>query len=77
MLAVDTCTPSKLADVLMLFNYIQEVPSSNFGWDTDYPDGVFMVFLSPSSQRPEQYLKLGHAYFQYPFQFIIHCHSII
>jgi hypothetical protein len=51
MLAVDTCTPSKLAEVVTLFNCIQEVPSLNFSWNINYPDGDFYCF--PLSLHPK------------------------
>jgi len=38
-------TLSKVAEVVVLLTYIQEVPFSNLGQDTDYPDGLFFVIL--------------------------------
>jgi hypothetical protein len=32
--------------------YIREVPFSNLGMETDYPDRFLVVFLSPSMRMP-------------------------
>jgi hypothetical protein len=44
MFGDDICTPSKLADVVTLFNYIKEGPISHFSWNTDYLNRVFYGF---------------------------------
>jgi hypothetical protein len=47
---------------------------SNLGRDIDYPNwGDLVVFLSPSSQMPRQYINLGHdCFLPHIFQVIIH-----
>jgi hypothetical protein len=46
---------------------IREVQGSNLGPETG-ADRHIVIFLSPSSQIPEQYLKLGHDRFHpHPF----------
>jgi hypothetical protein len=49
------------------------VPSSNPERNTDYPVwGVFVIFLSLSSQMPGYYLEIGHdSLLLYAFRFII------
>jgi hypothetical protein len=42
-------TLRKMAEVVMLLTYIQELTSSNLGQDTHYPE-VSVVFLNPSQQ---------------------------
>lgn len=39
---------------------IPEVLGSHFGPKTDYPDGYFVIFLSPLRQMWRQYHKVGH-----------------
>jgi hypothetical protein len=53
---------------------IQQVPRSNLGPETGYPDLRFIVvFFDPSRQMSGYYLKLGHDRFHpHPFRFIVH-----
>jgi hypothetical protein len=44
------------------FLHIWEVPHSNLGRESGYPDRVFEVFVSPSRQISEQNLKLAHGH---------------
>jgi hypothetical protein len=45
---------------------------SNLGLQTGYLDVFFVIFLSPSMQRPGHYLKLGHGRFIPYFPVIIY-----
>jgi hypothetical protein len=52
---------------------IRDIPGSNHGPETGYPDRVFVVFLEPSRQMRHSTLKLGHDHFVPNLsQFIIH-----
>jgi hypothetical protein len=46
--------PSELSEAVTLRTFILEV----VGWNADYPDCGFMVFLSHSRRMPE-YLEIG------------------
>jgi hypothetical protein len=48
----ETVTPIKLVQEVILLTYIREVPSSNLGKDTDYPDWIFVILLSLSLRMP-------------------------
>jgi hypothetical protein len=48
-------TSSKLTKAGRLLLYIRELPSSTLARDTDYSE-VFVVFLSPSSHMPWEFL---------------------
>jgi hypothetical protein len=57
---------------LILLLHIREVPGSNLGPETDYPDG-FRGFFSPSRRMPGCILKVGHnSLLPKPFQFMVH-----
>jgi hypothetical protein len=45
-----------------IFDLIPEIPNSNLGWDTNYPE-FFVVYLRLSKRMPGSYLKLGHGHF--------------
>lgn len=53
------------------------MPSSNFGRNTGYSDCNFHGILSPFTQIPEWYYKLGHyCFLTDTFEFIIRYHTI-
>jgi hypothetical protein len=56
---------------------IREVPGSNLGPETGYPDRLFVVFLGPFTQMPGYYHKLVHDRFlPYPFDHDSSYHSV-
>jgi len=44
--------PTNLSKMKMISDCIQEMLVSNLGWDTNYPDVFFLIFLCPSHQVP-------------------------
>jgi hypothetical protein len=53
----------ELTILYLLLTCIWEMPGSNLGGDTDYPDRPVVVFFSHSREIPVHYLKLGHDHF--------------
>lgn len=65
--------PSNILNWLALLACMLEMLSLNLTWDIDYPDRVFVLFLSLSRQMPEQCFKLDNGcLLPHPWQFIIH-----
>jgi hypothetical protein len=63
-----------LAQVTTLVAFIREMPSSNFGPDTNYSEGCFVVFLSPPIKciiLPKIVIQSINPFLAHSFHFII------
>jgi hypothetical protein len=72
-LTEDVSNPAKrMVHAVRFLTHVQEVITSNLGWDTGHPHWCLLLFYSV----PPEYLKLGHNHFS-SFLIIVHCHPII